>query len=59
MKKFQNVVFGDPIYFGKAVEDPSKEQVAEAHEKVIKAVDELFEKHKSEFGVADRKVEIL
>ena len=54
----KNIVFGAPLTFPHTPE-PTAEQVADAHEQFIAALTALFDKHKAEFGCADRTLEVL
>ena len=54
----QNIVFGEPLRFPHTPE-PTKEQVDAAHAQFIAALTALFDKHKGEFGCADRTLEVL
>lgn len=56
-KRPVDIVIGTPLDVGKILE-PTKEQVAEAHEKYVRALQELFDANKARFGYGDRKLEI-
>ena len=55
----QHLVFGDPISFGPAQAEPSKEVVNAAHEQFICALTALFDEHKAAYGCAGRTLEVL
>uniref|UniRef100_A0A7S4FBP6 Acyltransferase n=1 Tax=Chrysotila carterae TaxID=13221 RepID=A0A7S4FBP6_CHRCT len=54
----QHVVFGDPLTFEQR-DNPTKEEVAAAHDAFIKALVLLFDTHKARFGYAERSLEVL
>ena len=54
----QDIVFGDPISLPHILE-PTKEQVAAAHDTFIAALTKLFDAHKAEYGYPNRKLEVL
>lgn len=56
-KRPVDIVIGAPLEVGK-IEEPTQEQVAEAHEKYVRALQELFDSNKARFGYGDRKLEI-
>ena len=54
----QQIVFGEPLLFPQTAE-PSKEELATAHEAFIAALVALFDKHKAEYGCAGRTLEVI
>jgi 2-acylglycerol O-acyltransferase 2 len=56
-KRPLDIVIGQPIYFDRCPE-PTNEQVIEAHQKYMDALQALFDKHKAEFGYGDRVLQL-
>lgn len=53
------VAFGEPIDVGQATPEPTREQVAAVHAKLVEGYNAVFEEHKREYGWAERKLEIV
>ena len=53
------VALGEPIVCGPAVAEPSKEQVAAVHAKLMSGFTRTFDEHKHEYGWGDRELELM
>lgn len=54
----QHVVFGDPLPVAQR-DQPTHEEVAAEHACFVRALTDLFDTHKAEFGCAGRTLEVL
>jgi len=54
-----DIVFGKPVELGPACPNPSKDQIANAHEKYTEALQKLFDEEKRKFGFGSRSLQIV
>ena len=53
------VAFGEPIEAGAPVANPSKEEVAAMHARLLEGFTRTFEEHKGEYGWAERELKLV
>ena len=53
------VAFGEPIEVGPPNAEPSKEEVAALHAKLVDGYRKVFDEHKAEYGWSDRELKIV